>query len=58
MYISLFTVAFPVNYTSDFREVLNYCVFLHREPLEGTRLNLKSCFTNGKVPRTTFVRDS
>jgi len=40
MYISLFTVAIPVNYTSEFREVLKYYVFLHHELLDGTSLTL------------------
>jgi len=55
MYISSFTVAIAVNQASEFQEVLKYYVFLLREPLEGTSLNLQSCFTIGRVPWTTDV---
>jgi len=57
LYIFLFTVAIPVNYTGEFRELLKYYVFLHHEPLESATLNLQSCFTIGRVPWTTVVRD-
>jgi hypothetical protein len=50
MYFSSFTVAIAVNHASEFREVLKYYVFLLREPLESTSLNLQSCFTIGRVP--------
>jgi hypothetical protein len=56
MYISLFTVAIPVNYTSEFREVLKYYTFLHHEPLDGSSLKQQSCFTIGRVPWTAVVR--